>query len=82
MRKIWVISTVGFLLLLAACSKKTNTAKVETIDGVTHIHCTETPLHPEKTVVFEEELTIGEKDETGKIQLYKPYGVMFAQVFL
>ena len=72
MRKIWIISAVGFLVLLAACSKKSNTAKVETIDGVTHIHCTETPLYPEKTVVFEEELAIKEQDETGKIQLYKP----------
>jgi hypothetical protein len=46
--------------------------KVETIDGVTCVHNPATPLYPEKTVTFEEELTFSDKDETGEIRLFKP----------
>ena len=46
--------------------------KLKTINGITHIHSKDNPLHPEKTVTFEEEMTIGEKDEKGEMQLYKP----------
>ncbi len=61
-----------FLFWVAACRKEKGEVKVETIDGVTYIHNQAKPLHPDKTVAFEEELTFREKDETGEIRLFKP----------
>ncbi len=61
-----------FSLLFAACGEKAPSAKIETIDGVQHIHNLETPLHPEKSVTFEEELAINEEDANGNIILFKP----------
>ena len=61
-----------FILLFAACGEKTPSAKIETINGVQHILNLETPLHPEKSVTFEEELAINEEDANGNIILYKP----------
>lgn len=67
---------VIFCLILAgclsACKGKAPKAKVETIEGVTYIHNAATPLHPAKTVVFEEELVYKDKDETGETRLFKP----------
>lgn len=57
---------------LAACKGKAQKAKVETIDGVTYVHNPATPLHPDKSVTFEEEFTFKEKDEAGEIRIYKP----------
>jgi 6-bladed beta-propeller len=65
----------GILLFfwLPGCKKKEAAqAKTETIDGVTYIHNPAAPLHPRRAVVFEEDLTFKEKDETGEIRLYKP----------
>jgi len=61
-----------FILLFAACGENAPSAKIETIDGVQHIHNPEIPLHPEKTVTFEKELAINEEDANGNIILYKP----------
>jgi hypothetical protein len=66
----WLVLAV--LLVFPGCKKKEAGAKVETIDGVTYVHNPATPLHPEKTVTFEEEFTFSDKDETGEIRLYKP----------
>jgi len=69
----WVVIvclTLGFCL--AACKGNVQTAKVETIAGVTHIHNPATPLHPTKAVIFEEEFNYKEKDEFGEIRLFKP----------
>ena len=71
MKKL-VSSTLIILVLLVSCKKKPSSARVETINGVTHIYCSETPLHPEKNVAFEEELTISGRNENNDIILYQP----------
>jgi len=54
-------------------SQKSNSnANVEVIDGVECIHNTETPLYPDKTVTFVEDLSIGGEGEEGDIILFKP----------
>ncbi len=67
---IWLAMTM--ILSFCGCRKKETAVKVETIDGVTYVHNPAAPLHPEKTVNFEEEFTFSDKDETGEIRLYKP----------
>jgi len=68
----YLILCMFILLVVAGCKKKAAGPKVETIEGVTYIHNQATPLHPDKTVTFEEEFTFKEKDETGEIRLFKP----------
>jgi len=72
MNKTVFILIFCLALIFACCGKKPQAAKVETIEGVTYVHNPETPLHPDKIVSFEEELTIGKFDETKEIPLYKP----------
>lgn len=61
------------VFLWMACDKKLErAAKVEVIDGIEYVHNTETPLHPDKTVSFEEELSIRSEDEEGNIVLFRP----------
>jgi hypothetical protein len=62
----------GVLVCLPGCKKQTAGAKVETIEGVTYVHNPATPLHPERTVAFEEDLIYKEKDEAGEIRIYRP----------
>ena len=57
---------------LIVCKEKIQKAKVETIEGVTYIHNPATPLHPSRTVIFEEEYTYKDTDESGEIRLFKP----------
>ncbi len=45
----------------------------EVVDGITYIHNPEIPLHPERTVTFQEDLSIQAEDEDGNIILYQPY---------
>lgn len=48
------------MFIVFACSKKPESAAiVEIIDGIEYVHNTEIPLYPNKTVSFEEELSIG-----------------------
>ena len=62
-----------FMFIFITCNKgPESAARVEVIDGVTHIHNTDTPLFPGRTVVFEEELSIGGEDDAGNIILYQP----------
>jgi hypothetical protein len=65
-----------FLVLLGPAYNKTqkskSNARVEFIDGVECIHNPETPLHPDKTVTFVEDLSIGGEDKAGNIILYDP----------
>lgn len=70
--KLWACLAMAMLLCLPGCEKKDAGARVETIDGVTYVHNPAIPLHPEKSVTFEEEFTFKEKDESGEIRLYKP----------
>ena len=69
---VYLILCIFILLVVAGCKKKAAGPKVETIAGVTFIHNQATPLHPDKMVIFEEEFTFKEKDETGEIRLFKP----------
>ena len=62
----------ALILSLPGCKKKENGVKVETIEGVTYVHNPAAPLHPEKTVTFEEEFTFSAKDETGEVRIFKP----------
>jgi len=60
MRNILIIITITLLLILSGCSKKPeNEASIETIDGIQYVHNTGTPLHPNKAVTLEEDLSIG-----------------------
>lgn len=68
----YLILCMFLLIVVAGCKKKAAGPKVETIEGVTFIHNQATPLHPDKTVTFEEEFTFKEKDETGEIRLFNP----------
>jgi len=67
----------SLLLIFAGCKKKSAVLKVEKIESVTYIHNPARPSSPEKTVLFEKELTIGEQDERAAIQIHKPsrYGI-------
>jgi len=66
------LAIVFFLFLWPpGCKKEAAQAKVETVDGVTYIHNPATPLHPGRTVAFEEDFTFKERDEGGEIQIYK-----------
>ncbi len=60
MRKTIIIFTFAFFLILFVCSKKPKSeASVEIINGIEHVHNTQTPLYLNKTVTFEEDLSIG-----------------------
>jgi hypothetical protein len=61
------------VLFPTACKKKAEGPKIETIGGVEYVHNPATPLRPTKTVAFEEEFTLSEKDEAGEIRLFKPF---------
>ena len=60
MRRTLFIFSILVLFLVFACSKKPESdATVEIIDGVEYVHNTGTPLHPDKSVTFAEELSVG-----------------------
>jgi hypothetical protein len=60
MRRTLFIFSIFVLFLVFACNKKPESeASIEIIDGIEHVHNTRTPLHPDKSVTFEEELSIG-----------------------
>jgi hypothetical protein len=52
--------------------KSASKASVEIINGVECIHNTGTPLHPDKTVTFVEDLSISGEDKDGNIILFEP----------
>jgi hypothetical protein len=73
MKKILFCFFAATILLWFSCSKKMEEgANVEVIDGIEYVHNSETPKYPERTVVFEEELSIRSEDEDGNILLYRP----------
>ena len=60
MRKSLFVFFAAVSFLTFACSKKPeNAATIEVIDGIEHVHNSGTPLHPNQTVTFEENLSIG-----------------------
>jgi len=73
MKKVLFIFSITAFIIWSACSEKPErTASVEIIDGVEYVHNTEIPLHPDKTVSFEEDLSIGGEDDEGNIVLFQP----------
>lgn len=64
---LFIALLVGF-----SCTKELVEPEVEVIGGVTYVHNPETPLNPDKTVTFEQELSIGEEDAEGNILIYQP----------
>lgn len=72
MKKALYIFVILSFLILSACKKPVDKARVEIIDGIEYIHNTETPMYPDKTVTFVEDLSIGGEDEKGNIILFRP----------
>jgi len=75
MKKLLAATLILFSILFFSCKDKSklgSKTSVEIIGGVEYLHNSETPLHPHKTISFEEELSIGEQDEEGQIVLYRP----------
>lgn len=59
-------------LIFIACDKEPKPAvSIQVINGVEHVHNPNTPQFPNKTVTFEEELSIGGEDEKGNVILYE-----------
>ncbi len=76
MKQILFMFLLCFFLIWSACSKKEereSQARVETVEGVTYIHNTAEPIHPDKTVLFEKDLSISSEDEEGNIILFDPW---------
>jgi len=60
MRRTVLFFSIFVLLLVFACNKNPESeATVEIIEGVEYVHNTGTPLHPDKSVTFAEELSVG-----------------------
>jgi len=71
---LWIAAAAA-VLIFQGCGpgeKAENKVTIEEIDGVTYVHNPAVPLHPEKTLVFEEELSIGGEDEEGNPVLFQP----------
>jgi len=79
MKKLSTLMTVLFTaaLLVPSCRKGTDKlgtttgVRTETVDGVTLVHNHSVPLHPQKTVCFEEDVSFG-GEETGPGAVLKP----------
>jgi hypothetical protein len=69
-----IIVCLILAFFLTGCEGNSQKAKVETIEGVTYIHNPATPLHPERTVIFEEEFVFDGTDQAGEVRLFKPGG--------
>ncbi len=76
MIKPFIIVFISILLTFTGCSPKSGKADVEFIDGVEYVHNPAEPLHPEKSVTFEEELTIGEEGGSEDATLYLPRDIL------
>ena len=75
MKRLGRIIMVGSILVFWGCGhgeKADTKMKSEEIDEVTRIHNPASPLHPEKTVVLEEDLSIGGEDAEGDVILFSP----------
>jgi len=69
MRRILSLITISCVMFWTASSSnhgQTAGATVEVIDGIEYIHNTETPLYPDKTVTFIEELSLGGGRPSGR----------------
>ena len=75
-RRLPVTMLAAAALLLPSCRKGTDSVRgvsvrTETVNGVTLVHNPAVPLHPEKSVRFEEEIAFG-GEETGPGAVLKP----------
>ena len=68
-----LILCVAFLSIGSNVRKPRPRANVEIIDGIECIHNPDTPLYPDKTVTFLEELSLGGEDQDGDVILYEPF---------
>ena len=75
MKRFFIITLILLVVSWSAgnrMQKSDSNAIVEVIDGVEYIHNTETPIYPEKTVTFVEDLSIGGEGEDGNNILFMP----------
>jgi len=73
MKKLSTVVLIAILVIWFACGdKKSETADIKVVEGVTYIHNPATPLHPQKTVSFEAELSIGDEEATEAAMLSQP----------
>jgi len=75
MKRLFFVAFIFFVVFWSAGNKSQkpeSKAIVEVIDGVECIHNTETPLHPDKTVTFVEDLSIDGEDEDENNILFWP----------
>jgi hypothetical protein len=75
MKRLFSVMFISFVIFWSAGNKgqkQESNATVEVIDGIECIHNTETPLYPDKTVTFVEELSIGGENQEGDIILFEP----------
>ena len=73
MKKTISVLFIFFVLFWSAFSKsQKSNVRIEVIDGVEYIHNPETPLHPDKTVSFVEDLSISGEDNDGNILFFRP----------
>ncbi|MGB2908703.1 MAG: 6-bladed beta-propeller [Candidatus Aminicenantaceae bacterium] len=75
MRRILSLITISCVMFWTSGRSnhgQTTGATVEVIDGIELIHNTETPLYPDKTVTFVEELSLGGEEQGENIILYEP----------
>lgn len=72
MKRILIFLMLAVCFCLVNCTKETDTPQVEVIEGVTHVHNTENPRYPGRTVSFLLDLTIGGEEVSGEAALYQP----------
>ena len=72
MKKILVLFIVTFFFSLTCIKKPERAYSIETIEGIEFVHNSGTPLYPEKTVEFVEDLTISSENDEGEILLFLP----------
>ena len=75
MKRFFLVTLILFVVFWSAgyrSQKPESNAQIEIIDGIEYIHNTETPLYPDKTVTFVEDLSISGEDQDGNIILFKP----------
>ncbi|MCJ7580991.1 MAG: 6-bladed beta-propeller [Candidatus Aminicenantes bacterium] len=67
-----IICFVLFLSAYGKNQKPESLAKVEVIDGIEFVHNSGTPMYPNKTVTFVEDLSISSEDKDGNILFVRP----------
>jgi hypothetical protein len=67
------ITPIWFGMLFDSGQKSINKPKIELINGLECIHNSDSPLFPERTIIFKEELSIGAEDKDGNIVFIDPW---------